>query len=63
MLAHLATIAKDLDCGRLEWWVLNWNESAIGFYKQLGAKAMDEWTVFRVTGQALNDLAQSPLRR
>lgn len=59
MLAYLAHLAKTRNCGRFEWWVLDWNESAIGFYKRLGAKPMDEWTVFRVTGQALDDLAAS----
>src|SRR5690349_9079639 len=53
MLAYLAYLAKDRQCGRLEWWVLDWNESAIGFYKKLGAKPMDEWTVFRVTNDEL----------
>jgi GNAT superfamily N-acetyltransferase len=57
MLTYLARLAKSKKCGRLEWWVLDWNESAIGFYKRIGAKAMDEWTVYRVTGQALDDLA------
>ena len=57
MLAYLAKLAKDRKCGRLEWWVLNWNEAAIKFYKKMGAKAMDQWTVQRVTGQALDDLA------
>lgn len=56
MLGHLARLAKDRNCGRLEWWVLDWNEPAIGFYKKLGAKPMDEWTVFRVTGEALDKL-------
>ncbi|MCX7124206.1 MAG: GNAT family N-acetyltransferase [Gammaproteobacteria bacterium] len=58
MLAYLAHLAKERKCGRLEWWVLDWNETAIGFYKRLGAKPMNEWTVFRVTDQALDDLAQ-----
>jgi hypothetical protein len=44
-------------CGRLEWSVLDWNESAIGFYRSLGAVPMDEWTTFRVTGDALRRLA------
>ena len=57
MLAYLAHLAKSRKCGRLEWWVLDWNETAINFYKRLGAKPMDEWTVFRVTDQALDDLA------
>jgi GNAT superfamily N-acetyltransferase len=57
LLAELARIAVERDCARLEWSVLDWNESAIGFYKALGAKPMDEWTVFRVDGDALTDLA------
>lgn len=59
MLAYLANLAKTRKCGRLEWWVLDWNETAIGFYKRIGAKPMDEWTVYRVTDQALDDLAAS----
>lgn len=59
MLAYLAHLAKSRNCGRFEWWVLDWNESAIGFYKRLGAKPMDEWTVYRVSDQALDDLAAS----
>lgn len=59
MLAYLAHLAKARKCGRLEWWVLDWNETAIGFYKRIGAKPMDEWTVYRVTEQALDDLAAS----
>lgn len=57
MLSHLAGLAKERGCGRLEWWVLDWNEPAIGFYKGLGAEPMDEWTVYRVTGEALERLA------
>ena len=57
LLARLARIARERDCGRLEWWVLDWNADAIGFYKRLGALPMDEWTVFRITGSALDDLA------
>lgn len=57
MLAYLAHLAKSRKCGRFEWWVLDWNETAIGFYKSIGAKAMDEWTVYRVTDKALDDLA------
>ncbi len=59
ILAYLAFLAKSRKCGRLEWWVLDWNETAIGFYKRIGAKAMDEWTVYRVTDQALDNLAAS----
>ena len=57
LLVHLARLAKRRDCGRLEWWVLDWNEPSIGFYKKLGAVPMDDWTVYRVTGEALEDLA------
>ena len=57
LLAHLAALAVERGCGRLEWSVLDWNEPAIGFYRRLGARAMDEWTVFRVAGDALDRLA------
>lgn len=58
MLAYLAKLAVERECGRLEWSVLDWNEPAINFYKSLGAKPMDEWTIFRVTGDALTQLAE-----
>lgn len=48
LLFHLADIAKQRNCGRMEWSVLNWNTPAIDFYKSIGAKAMDGWTVFRL---------------
>ncbi len=57
LLAHLAKLAIERNCARLEWAVLGWNEPSIAFYKSLGAKPMDEWTVYRLTGDALNDLA------
>lgn len=57
LLVHLAKIARERDCGRFEWSVLDWNTPAIKFYESLGAKPMDGWTVYRVTGQALEDLA------
>jgi GNAT superfamily N-acetyltransferase len=56
LLERLAAIAVERDCGRLEWTVLDWNEPAIGFYKKLGATLMDEWSTFRVTGDALRRL-------
>jgi len=59
LLSHLATLAIDRDCGRLEWAVLDWNEPAIGFYRRLGAEAQDQWTTWRLTGERLNDLATS----
>lgn len=57
LLSSLAKIAVDRDCGRLEWSCLNWNEPSIKFYKSQGAIPMDEWTVYRVTGNELNNLA------
>lgn len=59
LLAHLARLALERGCGRLEWWVLDWNQPALDFYARLGAKAMSEWTVQRVTGEALARLAAS----
>lgn len=57
MLAFLGKIAKDNNYGRVEWWCLDWNTSSIEFYKKMGAIPMDEWTVFRVTGENLEKLA------
>ena len=57
-MGYLASLAIELKCGRLEWWVLDWNKPAIDFYQSLGAQSMDEWTVNRVTGEALDKLAQ-----
>lgn len=59
LLVELARLALERDCARLEWWVLDWNEPSIGFYKSLGAKPMDEWTVMRVDGEALGALARA----
>jgi GNAT superfamily N-acetyltransferase len=56
LFAALAKLAVVRGCGRLEWAVLDWNEPSIGFYKSLGAKPMDEWTVYRLTGEALKNL-------
>jgi GNAT superfamily N-acetyltransferase len=53
LLAELARIALERGCGRLEWAVLDWNEPAIGFYRRLGAEPMNDWTVFRLSGDAL----------
>ena len=58
MLVHLAKIACERGCGRFEWSVLDWNAPAIGFYEKLGARPMDGWTVYRLTGDALRDLAE-----
>jgi hypothetical protein len=54
---ELAKIARERKCGRFEWAVLDWNEHAIEFYKAIGAVPMDDWTIFRVTGEALKRLA------
>jgi GNAT superfamily N-acetyltransferase len=58
LLAHLARLAIERGCGRLEWAVLDWNQDAIKFYERLGAKPMSEWTVYRLTGKPLTDLAR-----
>ena len=57
LLARLAAIAVERGCGRLEWSVLDWNETAIGFYRRLGATPNDEWTVYRLAGARLAELA------
>lgn len=57
LLAHLARIAVERGCGRMEWTVLDWNESAQRFYRSLGAQPMDAWKIYRVTGEALEQLA------
>ncbi len=59
MLSYLAKLAVERNCGRLEWWCLDWNEPSIKFYKKLGAVPMDEWTVYRVSDNALHNLAES----
>ncbi len=56
LLKHLAQICDREGYGRLQWWVLDWNSTAIEFYRSFGAEAMDEWTVYRTSGQALKDL-------
>ncbi len=58
LLVYLAGLAVERGCGRLEWAVLDWNASAIGFYRKVGAVPMDEWTVFRLAGEALEVLAE-----
>jgi GNAT superfamily N-acetyltransferase len=59
LLVRLAEIARERGCGRMEWAVLDWNEPAIEFYKKLGAKPMEEWTVFRLTNDAIATLAET----
>jgi GNAT superfamily N-acetyltransferase len=57
LLERLAQVAKECGCGRMEWAVLDWNDPAIQFYRKLGAKPMDEWTVFRLTEDGIAKLA------
>ena len=57
MMIYLAQVARERGCGRFEWWVLDWNEPSIEFYRRMGAVPMSEWTVMRVTGEALETLA------
>lgn len=59
LLAHLARLAVERDCGRVEWAVLDWNAPSIGFYESLGARGMTEWTTYRLTGDAMTTLAAS----
>jgi GNAT superfamily N-acetyltransferase len=58
LLVHLARLARERGCGRLEWSVLDWNEPAIGFYRGIGASPVSGWTVYRVTGKALEELGE-----
>ena len=59
LLKRLAAIAVEEGCGRLEWWCLDWNQPSIGFYRSLGAVPMSDWTVYRLTGEALQNLARN----
>jgi GNAT superfamily N-acetyltransferase len=58
LLKKLAQIALERDCGRLEWWCLDWNQTSIDFYLSLNAEPMDEWTSYRLTGENLKKLAE-----
>src|SRR5574344_515962 len=58
ILRKLAKIAVERGCGRLEWWCLDWNKPSIDFYLSLGAEPMNDWTVYRITGETLNKLAE-----
>lgn len=58
ILKKLASVAVERGCGRLEWWCLNWNRPSIDFYLSLGAQPMNDWTVFRVAGSTLTELAK-----
>ena len=58
LMTRLARLAVERKCGRFEWWVLDWNESASSFYRSLGARAMSDWTVYRLSGEPLARLAR-----
>lgn len=58
VLSFLASVAMERKCGRFEWWCLDWNEPSINFYKHMNAVAMDDWTVYRLTGEHLKGLAR-----
>ncbi len=58
LIRELARIAVERDCGRLEWWCLDWNKPSIDFYLSLGAEPMDEWTTYRFEGESLRKLAE-----
>ena len=60
ILKQLARIAVEKGCGRIDWWCLDWNQPSIDFYLSLGARAMDDWTVYRLTGEALRRMADGP---
>jgi len=57
ILKEICRLAKKRNCGRVEWWVLDWNERAINFYKKIGAIPMDEWTVFRLDEKSIDHLS------
>ena len=59
ILQRLAAISLERGCGRMEWWCLDWNQPSIGFYKSLGAEPMSDWTVYRLAGKTLRDLAEA----
>ena len=60
ILQKLASIALERGCGRMEWWCLDWNKPSIDFYRSLGAEPMSDWTVYRLTGETLKNLAEMP---
>ena len=60
ILQKLVSIALERGCGRMEWWCLDWNEPSIDFYRSLGAEPMSDWTVYRLTGDTLKNLAETP---
>ena len=63
LLQKLAAIAVERGCGRMEWWCLDWNQPSIDFYKALGAEPMSDWTVYRLTGETLTNMAQGSVEQ
>ena len=61
-ITDIYKIAVERGCGRLEWWCLDWNQPSIDFYLSLGAQAMDEWTVYRITGKTLLEMASNAVK-
>ena len=61
LLRKLASLAVDRGCSRMEWWCLDWNQPSIDFYRSLGAEPMNEWTVYRLTGETLERLANESI--
>ena len=61
LLRKLASLAVDRGCGRMEWWCLDWNQPSIDFYRSLGAEPMNEWTVYRLTGETLERLSNESI--
>jgi GNAT superfamily N-acetyltransferase len=57
---HIARVARERDCGRIEWSVLDWNEPAIGFYERMGARPLDDWTMYRLDEEGIRDLSARP---
>ena len=61
LLRRLAQIARERGCGRMEWWCVDWNRPSIEYYRALGAQPMDEWTVYRLEGETLKNMAEEPV--
>jgi len=58
LLRHICAIAEERQCGRVEWWCLDWNKPSVDFYKKLGAEAMEDWTVYRLNREKIKELAE-----
>jgi len=58
LLRHICAIAKERDCGRIEWWCLDWNKSSIDFYLKLGAEPMSDWTIYRLNKEQIEEMVK-----